>query len=35
VFEEGLLQRIFEPYKDEKENEENCIIRSFVMCKLH
>jgi hypothetical protein len=35
VFEHRMLQDIFGPYIEEKDNEENCIIRSYVMCKLH
>jgi hypothetical protein len=35
VFENRVLRRIFGPKRDEvRENGENCILRSFVICTL-
>jgi hypothetical protein len=35
VFENRVLRRIFGPKRDEeRENGENCIMRSFVICTL-
>jgi hypothetical protein len=33
-FEKKMLQRTFETYEEEKKNEENCVIRSFIIRKL-